>query len=127
MESGTFRIEIGASSRDIRLSAKVEVEGTAEIPVVFTPATPLGIVLRHPHGRAVVQAIRERRAAERGEDPDRPVEEGRSSGNMGAAEGEMVSHMIAEMPLSTLLSLGGMQPAQLDSLIEMLNAQGKDQ
>lgn len=127
MESGTFRIEIGASSRDIRLSAKVEVEGTAEIPVVFTPATPLEIVLRHPHGRAVVQAIRERRAAERGEDPDRPIEEGRSSGNMGAAEGEMVSHMIAEMPLSTLLSLGGMQPAQLDSLIEMLNAQGKDQ
>ncbi|MFA9376374.1 MAG: fibronectin type III-like domain-contianing protein [Lachnotalea sp.] len=35
VESGSYVVEIGASSRDIRLAAELVVEGTSEISMVF--------------------------------------------------------------------------------------------
>ena len=36
VQSGNFVIEIGSSSRDIRLKESIEIEGTVELPVVYT-------------------------------------------------------------------------------------------
>ena len=121
VESGVFRIEIGASSRDIRLTQTIEVEGTTCIPEAYTYSTPLGKVLRDAKGKEIVNQIRAKRAAERGININQPIKEEVNSGSMGASEDKMVSHMIEEMPLSALLSLGGMKKEQLDEIITFLN------
>lgn len=56
VESGVYKIMIGSSSRDIRLSADVKVNGTVKRPVVFTTDSTGGDVLRHP---SCVQAASE--------------------------------------------------------------------
>ncbi|SDM64304.1 glycoside hydrolase family 3 C-terminal domain-containing protein [Paenibacillus jilunlii] len=48
VESGTFRIGVGASSRDIRLSASLEVASTTEIAVSFHRNTTVGDLLDNP-------------------------------------------------------------------------------
>lgn len=48
VESGTFTIAVGASSRDIRLSASLEVESTSEIIVSFHRNSTVGDLLDHP-------------------------------------------------------------------------------
>ncbi|MNB99845.1 Thermostable beta-glucosidase B [compost metagenome] len=47
-ESGTFRIGVGASSRDIRLSTSLEVASTTEIAVSFHRNTTIGDLLDNP-------------------------------------------------------------------------------
>ncbi|OKP96072.1 glycoside hydrolase family 3 C-terminal domain-containing protein [Paenibacillus sp. P46E] len=48
VESGTFRIGIGASSRDIRLNATLEVASTTEMAVSFHRNTTVGDLLDNP-------------------------------------------------------------------------------
>ncbi|MEC0172063.1 glycoside hydrolase family 3 C-terminal domain-containing protein [Paenibacillus graminis] len=48
VESGVFRIGIGASSRDIRLSASLEVASTTEIAVSFHRNSTVGDLLDNP-------------------------------------------------------------------------------
>ncbi|OKP67378.1 glycosyl hydrolase [Paenibacillus sp. P3E] len=48
VESGTFRIGVGASSRDIRLNATLEVASTTEIAVSFHRNTTVGDLLDNP-------------------------------------------------------------------------------
>ena len=56
---GTHYIEIGASSRDIRLSAPVQMTPTKELPMVVTVDTPMGDLLTHPRTRAYANEILE--------------------------------------------------------------------
>jgi len=48
VESGSFKIGIGSSSRDIRLSASVEVESTTRIAVCYNRNTTVGDLLENP-------------------------------------------------------------------------------
>lgn len=54
--AGTYRIEVGASSRDIRLTAKIDYPGDAA-PAPITRATTVGELRRHPHGAPILAAI----------------------------------------------------------------------
>jgi len=54
VESGNYGIEVGASSRDIRLSAKVEVISTQIIPNVFNLNSTIGDLLEDPKASQVI-------------------------------------------------------------------------
>jgi len=51
VESGRFFVEIDASSRDIRLSAPVEVTGTVELPIHYTKASAVEDLMKTEKGR----------------------------------------------------------------------------
>ncbi|MCL6605214.1 MAG: glycoside hydrolase family 3 C-terminal domain-containing protein [Paenibacillus sp.] len=49
VESGNFMIDVGSSSRDIRLSATIDVESTTPLAVHFHRNTTVGDLLENPH------------------------------------------------------------------------------
>ncbi len=53
VEYGEFEIMVGASSRDIRLTGSVYVNGTAKLPVHFTFNSTVGDVLSCSEGKEV--------------------------------------------------------------------------
>lgn len=115
VESGRFFIEIGASSRDIRLSAPVTVNGTRELPVHVTRLTTIGELTQFPRGRAFVEnmiAARKSHTEEATKDNEK---------NMGEGSDKIVKSMMTEMPLSSLVTYGVMTFQQLDGLIASLN------
>lgn len=110
VESGEFCIEIGDSSRDIRLRTNVYVEGTVLLPFTITKTTTIGQLLRHPKGTGFVQQMMGARQGTA------------NTQNMGEGSEKMVQNMMFEMPLGALVSYGRMSAQQLDGLIAMLNA-----
>lgn len=115
VESGRFFVEIGASSRDIRLSAGVNVAGTAEIPVHVTRLTTIGELTRFARGRAFVEKMIASRASH-SEEATKDNEK-----NMGEGSDKIVKSMMTEMPLCSLVTYGAMTFEQLDGLIASLN------
>jgi beta-glucosidase len=111
VESGEFVIEIGASSRDIRLKAKVAVEASRELPIVFTRNTSIGELQKTAKGRALMEQIT---AASRNSVMD-------VSQTMGEGGDEMMQAMMREMPLGGLVSFGRITEEQLDGMIAALN------
>ncbi len=115
VESGRFFVEIGASSRDIRLSTGVHVTGTAEIPVHVTRLTTIGELTRFARGRAFVERMI---AARRGHSEAAAKDNNKA---MGEGSDKIVKSMMTEMPLCSLVTYGVMTFGQLDSLIDSLN------
>ena len=57
IEGGSYRVEVGASSRDIRLSAEVELAGTVQLPTLSFDST-VGELMSNPIGmQLIMQAI----------------------------------------------------------------------
>jgi len=59
---GRYRIEVGASSRDIRAVGELRYPGDGQ-PLVITRSTSLGELRDHPIGRDILAGIAERRGA----------------------------------------------------------------
>lgn len=117
VESSVFRIEIGASSRDIRLVDRVTVNGTTELPLVYTRLSTVGDLAKTAKGRDFIQEMATMRQKQHGNDL-----EGASIRTMGEGSEKMVQKMMTEMPLSNLVTYGAMSLEQLDSLIADLNS-----
>lgn len=115
VESGKFFVEIGASSRNICLSAEVHVTGTVELPIHYTRQSTVGDLMKSSKGRAFFTQMR---AARRGH-AEAAMED--NSKNMGEGSEKMVQTMMFEMPLGALITYGAMTSEQLDGLIMMLN------
>lgn len=120
VESGTFTIEIGASSRDIRLKGQVTVNGTTELPLVYTRLSTVGDLMKTARGREFMQRMSAMRQEQNGSDV-----EGASVRTMGEGSEKMVQKMMIEMPLSNLVTYGAMTLEQLDGLISVLNGAKK--
>lgn len=115
VESGRFFVDIGASSRDIRLSGCVSVNGTAELPIHVDRLTTIGELTSFPKGKAFVeQMIATRKAHSQAATAD-------NEKNMGEGSDKIVKSMMTEMPLCSLVTYGVMTFSQLDDLIAMLN------
>lgn len=117
VESGMFFVEIGASSRDIRLTAEVTVTGTVELPIHYTRQSTVGDLMRSSQGRAFFT----RMMAARGGQSHATAEQDNLK-NMGEGSEKMVQSMMLEMPLGALVTYGAMSFEQLDGLIAMLNS-----
>ena len=114
VESGQFIVEIGASSRDIRLSTEIHVESMDELPVYYTPDTPVGSLKKTAKGREVLKQF----LAE----PDAGKEMGESTSDaLGKAAEKMQQKMFLELPLGALTSFGEMTKEQLDKMLVYLN------
>lgn len=115
VESGRFFVEIGASSRDIRLSEAITVNGSVELPVQVTRMTTIGELTRFPKGKAFVEQI----IAARKSRSQKAIEDNEK--NMGEGSDKIIKSMMTEMPLSALVTYGVMTSQQLDGLIASLN------
>jgi len=60
VETGTFAIRIGASSRDIRLESTIEVKSTVSLPVTFHRNTTIGDVAANPATADMAKQFAER-------------------------------------------------------------------
>lgn len=115
VKSGRFWVEIGVSSRDIRLCAPVEVTGTAELPFHFTGRSIVADLERTAAGRAFLRQMTAGRADAAAE------KDGAKDDPMGAGSKKMMDAMMREMPLCALVTYGAMTAPQLDGLLAMLN------
>lgn len=102
VEGGTYSIEIGASSRDIRQALTVDVKGDA-VRVPLTMESSLGELFQNPEAAEIVlQAF----------------------GSMGGDVGidESVLKMAASMPLGRLAGFApGVEPEQIQQLLDVVN------
>lgn len=110
VESGTFSVELGASSRDIRASAKVEVTGTVELPVHYHANSPLADLLKTETGRTLLKNMMPR------------SENSENLNHMGEGSDKVAQNMIFEMPLQALVTFGRMSREKLDAILDMLNS-----
>lgn len=116
VESGEFAVEIGASSRDTRLTATVTVNGTKELPLRYTRESTVGDLLKTAKGRTIMQQlIGGRKDAVSEAEAD-------NLKNMGEGSDRMVQTMMMEMPLGSIVTFGRMTSEQLDGLLVMLNS-----
>ena len=146
VDSGTYTVEIGSSSRDIRLTQAVKVQGMApnaalntKLPAYFDPAKQWPVpkeqfeaVLGHPVPPA--RSVRPFTInSTLGEIQTTPagmafVQQARTNMTQMMGRGEddfskMIDAMLEDMPLRQLamLSGGAMTPAAINSLVEALN------
>jgi beta-glucosidase len=110
VETGVFEIEIGASSRDIRLSVPIVVEGTRELPHVFTRYSSIGDVMSSSKGKAVLGGMM---AAMQ--------QQSNSTVNMGEGSGEMIAAMMKDMPLATVINFADASDERLEEILTALN------
>lgn len=111
VESGEFFIEIGESSRDIRLSTSVQVEGTALLSFTVTETTTIGQLMKHPKGAVLVRQMLGVASAS-----------SEHTDTMGEGSDKMIQKMMMEMPLGALVSYGRLTAEQLKGLIIQLNS-----
>ncbi|WP_424937272.1 MULTISPECIES: glycoside hydrolase family 3 C-terminal domain-containing protein [Bacteria] len=112
VEGGRYRIEAGASSRDIRAAAEVEIDGD-EVRLPLTPESSVADVLAHPVVGPIVQ---ERFAAMR-ESADGAMD----AGIMGD---EAIAKMMSSFPIGRMAGFPGMgvDREQVAQLIALANA-----
>jgi len=114
VESGDFVIEVGASSRDIRLSETVHVDSSAELPYYYTLESNVGSLQKTAKGRAVLEQLMISMSGEK-------EEEKSTFDVLGEGAEKMKQRMFLEMPLGILESFGGMTKEQLMKIVQDLN------
>ncbi|MDE6261218.1 MAG: glycoside hydrolase family 3 C-terminal domain-containing protein [Oscillospiraceae bacterium] len=113
VESGTFTIEIGSSSRDIRLAAQVTVEGTVTLPVHFTEFSTFGQILATPKGQTLIGHIFQKfSAGAAGQHGDIEAD---------AAGMQTMQSMMMDMTLDAVSKFIGMTDEQISGILAELN------
>jgi len=114
VENGTYRIQIGASSRDIRLEGDVEVFGVPVLPCSFTMDSTLGDMMDVPQAKTVVDQIFQGMQSFT-----------QAADNGSAVNPEMMTAMLRDMPLHAIVSFaeGKLDKAALQDLIRSLNGE----
>lgn len=100
VEAGTYIVEVGASSRDLRLRTEVELAGDEVPPEITTSSTPLEVA-RVPGGAERLDAFL----------ADLPI----------MADPEMRT-MAEQIPLERLTGIGGIGREELAAFVEEVNA-----
>ena len=109
VEGGAYRVEVGASSRDLRGSAVVEVAGDTVV-VPLTPESTLAAVFAHPVAGPMIASTFAAIQAQLGEGD-------------GVLSGEAMEKMMGSFPIGRLPSFGwGLDRAGVDQLIAAANA-----
>ncbi|MCC8100807.1 MAG: glycoside hydrolase family 3 C-terminal domain-containing protein [Clostridiales bacterium] len=120
-ESRPAVIEIGASSRDIRLSGSVKIQSAQELPLHVSLSTTIGELMRIRKGREFVANLMTGMGmGAEGAGVGSGTSEGTEDA-MGAGGEKMRRQMMFEMPLSALAAYGVMSPEALKGLVESLN------
>ncbi len=118
--TGEYAVQVGASSRDLPLCARVTVTGTAAAPVKFDMNSIFMDIMADPKGREVMKPLVSQIMSAFAP----PSAEGASNAAAEAINDEMAMAMINYMPLRTMLSFaaGQFSEEQLQALLDALNA-----
>ena len=116
LESGEAVVEIGSSSRDIRLSGSLPIVSGRELPMTITRQTALGDLMKTAKGREFFTSFTKRL----GMDSNPQASEAAEA--MGEGSAAIMVQMMFETPLGSLVSYGVMSEEALDQLIAELNA-----
>lgn len=123
-ERGEVTVEIGASSRDIRLSKTVMMESEMELPMIVTRYTTIGELMGTKKGRDFVSGFMQQMGmgGQSAQTDEKQAAKNKETDDaMGAGAEKMRMQMMFEMPLNALVSYGIMPDAKLDELISGLN------
>lgn len=112
VESGSFTVMIGKSSRDIVLQEKVEVNSTTVIKKVFSLNSTIGDILADPKGREIMGRLMQAGSEK--------------FGDIGgeALSTEAIQAIMGYMPLRALQMFGGdmVSPEMIEGIVNMLNS-----
>ncbi len=114
---GTYQILAAASSRDVRLCAKVEVEATQELPFHATPNTVFEEIMENPKAFAAAKAFKGGPLS----DTEQPQEKRGKSARESISE-EMQLGMLKSLPIRAMRSFNQVSQAQVDAMVEALNS-----
>ena len=112
--SGEYELFVGASSRDIRLSAKLSLESSYIPKLKVTQDTLVEELLANPKTAEAVKKYLEKARFF-------SMNENESDVAAAAINPQMALRLMAESPLRTLRMIGGISDAQLNILIDQLN------
>lgn len=115
VESGRFRIEIGASSRDIRLSAEVRLESADELPVHYTRFSTVEELFKTSIGKEVFEELTAKLKSSKREGDDREAD-----ASMGSGSAQARQTMMMEMPLEAFVTYGVLEEREFEKLMERL-------
>ena len=107
---GTYQILAAASSRDVRLSAKVEVEATQELPFHATPNTVFEEIMENPKAFAAAKAFKGGPLS----DTEQPQEKRGKSARESISD-EMQLGMLKSLPIRAMRSFNQISQAQVDA------------
>ena len=126
VESGEYQIRIGKNAQDMVLCVPVQVQGTREIPKVYSLNSCLGPLMRDPKAQAVMGAFMGNMSQNTEADEVQKQQELQAENPDAAVSSEMMAAMMEDMPLRQLLSfVPGVTREMLQQLIDALNAQKK--
>jgi len=112
VETGDYEIQVGSSSRDIRLRAIAHIMSTVTIPLVVTPFTAIGEILKTEKGSSLLgQLVQMSGTADK-----------QDNNAMGEASEEVSIQTGLQMPLQSLVAFGRISPAIMESIITNMNA-----
>ncbi len=119
VETGDFLIQIGRSSRDISLEAKVAVESTAKIPAVWSVNSIFMDLMKSEQAVQILKPLMDGMIATLGGGP------AGSDVAQSAISAEMLQAMLAYSPLRSVISFSGgaVTYGQLEQMLAALNAQ----
>ena len=113
---GTYQILAAASSRDVRLCAKVELEATQELPFHATPNTVFEEIMENPKAFAAAKAFKGGPLS----DTEQPQEKRGKSARESISD-EMQLGMLKSLPIRAMRSFNQISQAQVDAMVEGLN------
>ena len=114
VESGAYTIEIGDSSRDIRLSASVQMQSFMELPFTYTANSTFGDLLRTARGREVFGQITRLIAQRKGQTQT-------DNNALGEGSQRMENAMFLGMPIGAAHTYGMISAQQLHQMLQTLN------
>ena len=124
VDSGEYQIRIGKNAQEVILSVPVQVQGTREIPKVYSLNSCLGPLMRDPKAQAVMGAFMGNMSENTDADEVQKQQEQQAEDPNAAVSGEMMAALMEDMPLRQLLSfVPGMTRQMLEQLVDALNAQ----
>ena len=114
LEPGEYVVDVGASSRDLRLNASITLEGD-HVRLPFTAESTIGELLADPQGAAIVGSAMAGMAAA-----------GSADGAAPPPMPEGIVKVMASFPVGRMVGLtgGAMTPQHIEQLITALNAAG---
>lgn len=107
VESGTFEVLIGSSSRDIHVQQSINVQSSVELPLTIDRNTTMGDITTHPTTQQLAKELLDRSGM----------------GELFDASDDMMSAMVKGMPLRALVNFGQGKYTEemLSKDIEILN------
>lgn len=118
VESGDYQIEIGFSSRDLKLQSQLHVDSTKTIPVHYTKYTAIAKVANDPAAQDLLLSVMRTMIHIKEDDYQK-----KSKAEKAKIDGQckQMITMASSMTLMSLVSLGSVPLAKLNDLIDHLN------